>query len=237
MDWIITTSVDKNGKTIYNITVNASLYNNSSTKYSKSDMNNLAAQMKQQVSDVFNVSNPDFEVNMNFNLKVANSLEDIGKNDHVFQVIDQADLVKETNNNSDVLAKTSTPGLSIKMGTDLVNSMLNGTNTDNRTVAHELGHTGGLGEANVKGSKISSTDQRTNIMAQTKFLQLQKIQPSTARSLTNGQIREINYNYKNNMLNHNSPIRSKTTGISVTPARSSVGTMPIVRFNYKKVWK
>jgi len=48
MDWVITTE-QKDGKTIYHITVNAALYNNSSTNYSQKQMNQLADKIKSTV--------------------------------------------------------------------------------------------------------------------------------------------------------------------------------------------
>jgi len=72
MDWQITTE-EKDGKTIYHITVNAVLYNNSSTNYDSKTMNSLADKMKDQVNNAFNVSGDGYSVDMKFNLKTVTS--------------------------------------------------------------------------------------------------------------------------------------------------------------------
>ena len=203
MDWQITTE-EKDGKTIYHITVNAVLYNNSSTNYDSKTMNSLADKMKDQVNNAFNVSGDGYSVDMKFNLKTVTSADDIKLTDHVFQIVDQGSVGSDLNGNADV------NGLNIKMTTSTVNSVL--TNKNNRTIAHELGHTGGLLDANLyqEQSKNLGVDLSTNLMSQSKYVQRVGGDFVNANDLTRGQINAINSSYLNGNLNTKSPVYIKS---------------------------
>jgi hypothetical protein len=200
MDWVITTE-QKDGKTIYHITVNAALYNNSSTNYSQKQMNQLADKIKSQCMAVFNTSGKGYTVDFKMNLSVAKSVDDIKSTDHVYQIVDQkvegGNLAQADPNNS----------LNIQIGTRFVNGVLGITNdpaVNIRTVAHELGHTGGLDEANKGNAGV--TDIRHNIMAQSYYVLRKGIPLNEVTQLTQGQINMITNNYNQGKLNTASPI-------------------------------
>jgi len=197
MDWTITTE-QKDGQTIYHITVNASLYNNSSTNYSQKQMDQLAGNIKSQCMEAFNTSGKGYSVDFKMNLNVAKSTDDIKSTDHVFQIVDQNVVGKGANGDGEV------NGLNIRMGTTAVNDILNGDN--NRSAAHELGHTGGLDDANInlKQSNQLGVILNTNLMSQSKYVDDHGGDGVNANNLTQGQINYI-YNNRNN-LNQNSPI-------------------------------
>ena len=153
-DWRVQTRYNsETDKIEYQITVNAVIYNNSNNQ--NIDMKQLASSITQQVNAAYTISQKDFVSNMNFNLRVANSLDDIKERDHVIQIVDQSSL--STTANSIVMAESYKNSLDIRVGTNAVNNILN--NNDNRTVAHELGHTGGL--EHKKASDNLMTQKRT----------------------------------------------------------------------------
>lgn len=195
-DWRITTRYNEESRKIeYNMTVNAVLYNNS--KDSNIDMDQLSTAIQQQINEVYNTSGDGFAATMDFNLRIVSSVDEIGDRDHVIQIVDQADLRKSSK--GIVMAKASTPGLNIKLGSVAVSELLNGT--DKRTVAHELGHTGGL-------QHLTGIENVNNLMMQAVEVNKQGGNYSKSTQLDNTQIGLIRDNYINNKLNHNSPIRS-----------------------------
>lgn len=135
---------------------------------------------------------------MDFNLRIASSVDDIGDKDHVFQVVNQVDLSKSPK--GIVQGEASTPGLNIKLGDIAVNNLLIGE--DKRTVGHELGHTGGL-------SHQMGEDKRDNLMMQAVRVQGFGGDYSKSTNLTHDQIKLIRDNYINNKLNLNSPKRNE----------------------------
>ena len=103
-------------------------------------MEKLAQGITAQIMSSFNFKGPGFKVSMDFNLKIANSINDISETDHVFQVVGQSSL--RADENSRALGNAEIYGLNINIGTDVAYDIMSGNNQ--RTAAHELGHTGGL---------------------------------------------------------------------------------------------
>ena len=195
-DWRVQTRYDREtDKIVYQITVNAVIYNNSNNQ--NIDMKQLASSITQQVNAAYTISQKDFVSNMNFNLRVANSLDDIKERDHVIQIVDQSAFNTNSTNKGKTVADASNPGLSIRLGTDLVKDLVNGTNK--RTVAHELGHTGGL--SHMKGS-----ENATNLMMQAIDVEEYGNKYSNATYLNESQVKVIRDNYIHNKLNKNSPL-------------------------------
>ena len=194
-DWRIQTQYNREiDKIEYIITVNAVLYNNSSNR----DINieQLATTIINQVTNVYNISEKSFVAKMNFNLKVVKSVSEIGERDHVIQIVDQ-NLFRKSDSKSEVSAEASLFGLSIRIGTNLVESTLKGDNM--RTIAHELGHTGGLRHLNDKESV-------NNLMMQSYYVDLYKGNYNTATLLYHNQIKAIRDNYINNKLHQYSSL-------------------------------
>ena len=194
-DWRVQTHYNKETKKMeYTMTVNAALYNNSSNQ--DINMEQLSAAITKQVTDAYNISGEDFEVKMNFNLKTVNSVDEIGERDHVIQVVDQ-DKIGSTDPKKIGLAYTKLNSLDIKVGTKAVTDMLN--KNDNRTVAHELGHTGGL-KHEERRKNIN------NVMMQKSMIQSYKEgNPLKANKINHQQIKLIRDNYIHNKLNKHIP--------------------------------
>jgi len=144
-DWVIK-SEEKDGKTIYTITINAKVYNNSGQDL---DMDKLKSNITNQVQSIFSSNNVDgnIEVNTTMNLDVVTSLDDVKDTDHLISI--------ESNSNYDNYAKENGAkypqktngyadigGLKIVIPLRTTEGIIQGTNT--RTISHELGHTGGL---------------------------------------------------------------------------------------------
>ena len=92
-----------------------------------------------------------------------------------------------------VMAETYKNSLDVKIGTKAVSNMLN--NDDNRTFAHELGHSGGLGH----------TMNVENLMTQKKVIQDFDGDYLKATQLNRSQIQTVRDNYIHNKLNRHIP--------------------------------
>jgi RHS repeat-associated protein len=213
-DWIISMR-EVDGKTVFDITMNGKIYNNSSSFYSKDDMEKFKNQIAFQIRTAFGQDNENLQVNVNVNLSVTSSIDDIKKTDHVFQIVDDAKITGKDG----AWAVADTKGLNIRIGKSLADDIIkNGNNT--RTVPHELGHTGGLahphGKAfgsdnkNPNGYADVPTSQRgQNLMSQSWYISQAGTPYGNARQLTNNQYEYIYYQYQNGNLNQNSPVKTK----------------------------
>jgi len=148
-EWKIHTSKGKDGKINVSINITGVILNNSSNK--KIDMSKLRDKIKQQIISRFNFSSKKYNVKTNIDLRNVQSVESINENDHVFELVDQNIL-----GSPKILASSVLGGLHIRIGPRAVAGLLNGTNT--RTIPHEVGHSGGLPDANI--------DNRENVTIQ-----------------------------------------------------------------------
>ena len=173
----------------YKITVRAALINNSNNK--ELDIKTLAGQIVEQVNAAYTISGDDFVSTMDMQLRTVNSVDDIKDTEHVLQIVDQ-DMLTKTDK-SVVMAETYKNSLDVKIGTKAVSNMLN--NDDNRTFAHELGHSGGLGH----------TMNVENLMTQKKVIQDFDGDYLKATQLNRSQIQTVRDNYIHNKLNRHIP--------------------------------
>lgn len=96
-------------------------------------------------------------------------------------------------------------GLNINIGTDLASDIISGKNT--RTAAHELGHTGGLYDANINARGVDRL--LDNLMTQSVYLQDRGINPNSATQLNGHQINTIFENRNN--VNQRTPVKTMPT--------------------------
>ena len=139
---------------------------------------------------------------MNCNLRVASSVDDIKSTDHVFQVVNQADLQSKNSNTSEnlkVLGNNTLGTLNINILDEVANRIIAGK--DKRTIAHELGHSAGL-------PHMGLLEDMNNLMIQSWRIQDAGKDPSKATFLNNGQINLMMHNYINGKINKVSPVRS-----------------------------
>ena len=189
-DWRIQTYYNKEtGKMEYKITVRAVLINNSSNQ--ELDMKGLTEKIVNQVNDAYTTSGDNFTSTMNLQLRTVSSVDDIKDYEHVFQIVDQDQLTKKKG--SVVMAETYMNSLDIRVGTNAVSNMQN--NDDNRTFAHELGHSGGL----------EHTMDAKNLMTQKIIVQRGKENYLKATQLDRSQIQAIRDNYIHKKLNRHIP--------------------------------
>ena len=189
-DWRVQTHYNRETDKIeYKITVRAALINNSNNK--ELDIKTLAGQIVEQVNAVYTISGDDFVSTMDMQLRTVNSVDDIKDTEHVLQIVDQ-DMLTKTDK-SVVMAETYKNSLDVKIGTKAVSNMLN--NDDNRTFAHELGHSGGLGH----------TMNVENLMTQKKVIQDFDGDYLKATQLNRSQIQTVRDNYIHNKLNRHIP--------------------------------
>ena len=189
-DWRVQTHYNRETDKIeYKITVRAALINNPNNK--ELDIKTLAGQIVEQVNAAYTISGDDFVSTMDMQLRTVNSVDDIKDTEHVLQIVDQ-DMLTKTDK-SVVMAETYKNSLDVKIGTKAVSNMLN--NDDNRTFAHELGHSGGLGH----------TMNVENLMTQKKVIQDFDGDYLKATQLNRSQIQTVRDNYIHNKLNRHIP--------------------------------
>ena len=189
-DWRVQTHYNRETDKIeYKITVRAALINNSNNK--ELDIKTLAGQIVEQVNAAYTISGDDFVSTMDMQLRTVNSVDDIKDTEHVLQIVDQ-DMLTKTDK-SVVMAETYKNSLDVKIGTKAVSNMLN--NDDNRTFAHELGHSGGLGH----------TMNVENLMTKKKVIQDFDGDYLKATQLNRSQIQTVRDNYIHNKLNRHIP--------------------------------
>ena len=189
-DWRVQTHYNRETDKIeYKITVRVALINNSNNK--ELDIKTLAGQIVEQVNAAYTISGDDFVSTMDMQLRTVNSVDDIKDTEHVLQIVDQ-DMLTKTDK-SVVMAETYKNSLDVKIGTKAVSNMLN--NDDNRTFAHELGHSGGLGH----------TMNVENLMTQKKVIQDFDGDYLKATQLNRSQIQTVRDNYIHNKLNRHIP--------------------------------
>ena len=193
-DWRVQIFYDEETRRMqYLLTVNAALYNTSNNQ--SLDMKALSDAITKQVVNAYNFSGKDFDVKMNFNLRVIDSADKLKEREHLIQVVNQNEIGSSSPKTMG-RAYTFLHGLDIKVGTVTVSDMLKGS--DNRTIGHELGHTGGLFHKDEKESD-------DNLMLQKSSLQKNQIDPLTANKLERKQIEIIQQNYIHGKLNRRIP--------------------------------
>ena len=207
MSWDDVVVKQENGKTIYSATITGVVYNNSSSNI---DMNAFKDAATQQIKDVFNFSGDNFEVKVDVKLRVANSISDIKEKDHVIQIVN--DLGKDEKGNN-IKGNGDVNGLNIKIGSKYANDIVSGK--DDRTISHELGHTGGLihPKYNYWIGALGEFS-RDNLMSQSDIIGKWGTNPSDARVLTQQQINHI---WNNGNLNSGSALGTRPTISSSFP--------------------
>ena len=151
-------------------------------------MKKLTELIVNQVNTAYTSSSDDeFVSTIDLQLRAVNSVDDIKEYEHVLQIVDQDELTKKSG--SVVMAETYESHLDIKVGMKAISNMLN--KDDNRTFAHELGHSGGLKHRMDVG----------NLMTQKRIIQEKEGNYLKATQLDHSQIRAIRDNYIHNKLN------------------------------------
>ncbi len=191
------------------------LYNNSTQNI---DMHQLNELITKQIENAFTFSGDGFDVSMTANIRTVSNLDDIKSTDHVFQVVESS-IIKDANKGA--IADSDKTGLSVRLGTKLVRDIFASINT--RTVAHEVGHTGGL----------EHTSTLTGLMTQSAYLQQKGISPSSAIKLTRNQINFINDLFQKGKLNNRSPLYSSFCGFGLV-GFSQYAPFPMIEPLFKK---
>jgi hypothetical protein len=193
-DWGIK-KTEKDGKTIYDIKITGAVYNNSGKEI---DMEALKTKMIAQVKDVYgSAADPNTQVNVQVNLRVVNNLKDVGTKDHLISIESDANYDKYagsegkgTNGYADM------GGLKIIIPYRTANGILKDQKDYHRTIAHELGHTGGLhhpsssNSSTVDGVNKYDTNDKNNFMYE-----------KGGKNANANQIKVIYENYTNQRIN------------------------------------
>lgn len=220
-DWKISSNRDNDGVLNINITVTGVVYNASHKDF---DMDKVSAEIKSQLQDVYSFSGKGYKVSMNAQIRSVSSASDINESDHVFVIVDQSFFRAKT-----VLADTDTYGLLIRLGDKLVSRTLEGENT--RSIAHEVGHSGGLHDTNKDRNNLPIKDKNTNLMTQIIGLD-EGVDPNTARGLQVNQLNTIIKNYNKGNLNQRSPV-VKSKHYRMTSSFPFVESYILKKLNYE----
>jgi hypothetical protein len=210
-DWVISMR-ENDGKTVFDITLNGKLYNNSSGTYSKEQMERLKNEMVFQIKTAFGHNDDNLQVNVSVNLEVANSIDDIKKTDHVFQIVDNQKLGAN-------LAAAQLKGLNVRMSKTLADHIISGGD-NTRTLPHEVGHSGGLNHPHGKtfGSEntesngyidVAASQRGQNLMSQSWYVSQAGYPLGNARQVTKNQYEYMYHQYQSGKLNQNSPVKTK----------------------------
>ena len=206
MDWKIHTSKGRNGKTNVSINFSGVIVNNSSNKHL--NLTDIRDKIKQQIISRYSLSSKKYNVKMNVDLRVVNSVDEISTKDIVFDIVNQ-----NVFGNQSVLANSDVGGMHIRIGPRAIKGLLDGTNT--RTIPHEVGHSAGLLDANIENN--GKIDLLTNLMTQTGYLRSHKVQEYTkVGNISDYQIERIISKYKNGELNRNTPIGYRVQFINLS---------------------
>lgn len=182
-EWKIFSYRDDDDKLHINMRITGVVYNVSSEKF---NMTAVRQGMSSQIEDVFSLNGKGFEISMATDIREVSSLDEINDKDHVFAIVDQSYFEDGT------VANSQPSGLVIALGAELINMTLDGRN--NRSIAHEVGHTGGLSHPNNIKNKFYIPDRKNNLMTQTKY--------GKGRNLEINQFNSIIYSYNNGKLNN-----------------------------------
>ena len=185
-EWNISSYRDKDNMLHIDIKISGVVYNASSEKF---DMTAVRQAISAQIEDVFKMNGDGYMVSITTDIRVATSIEEIEHKDHVFAIVDQSYFEKST-----TLANSIPNGLTIALGVNVVNMTLNGKN--NRSIAHELGHTGGLIHPNDIKNPLYIPNRNNNIMTQTRH--------GNGREFNVNQLNWIIQQYNDGGLNKNS---------------------------------
>ena len=135
-DWQITIT-QVNGYTYIDIVITGAVYNLSGQTL---DMARLRSEMECQLEQVFRYNTPTMQIRTTANLRVVNSLAEVGETDHLIAILTDEDTNAiagfETRGISDI------GGLKIVLPLSTAKGILNGS--EQRTLSHEFAHTAGL---------------------------------------------------------------------------------------------
>ena len=185
-DWSIYSYRDEDDKLHIMMKITGVVYNASNEKF---DMGAVRDAISSQIEDVFTFSGNGFSVSMTTDIRAVSSVDEVNDKDHVFAIVDQSEF-NDLNSAADAVPN----GLTIRFGTTIAKQIIDGTN--DRTIAHELGHTAGLHHPNEKRNKLQITNRRNNLMTQTRFAA-----KNDNRHLHVNQLNSIIRSYNNGELN------------------------------------
>ncbi len=171
-DWIITMSTDDDGNTTYNITINVAIMNSSESNF---DSNKVIAAVKNQFNSAFGISEKNKDgtttnVNITTNARSITNIDELGKSEHLLEIKNDKDL-------SGAAGIAPFGGLRLYVKASRVAEAVNSEDEYN-TIAHEMGHTGGLYHPDdfgttflgvnfggtPKDQRLTSKDDRDNLM-------------------------------------------------------------------------
>jgi len=205
-DWTITFTTDNNGHSMYNILFTGAVLNSSHNK--NLDVNALAQQMQKQIENMFSgliEKNSDGSVKIGIEahaiIGAINDKKELLKTQSLFEVKDKTDAdFNSLRPGYDVVAKAKN-GKEISINESYVGDIISGKN--NKTIPHEVGHTGGLRHPNMDNNSylwglIETTGQTANAPA-SNFMRQGTI--STPTGPTKEQIQRIYWLYYSGDLN------------------------------------
>lgn len=190
-DWGFKVVTDKNGTTTVFVKVTAAVINSSSKPV---DVEKMASVIKSQVTSAFTFgsceNNKITNVIMDIDVRAISNVDELKSTDHLFEIVDPGKLsfVDET-----------TPGYGVDKRVYLNSKHLNLMKAGLiKTIAHELGHTGGLlhpeSSSSPEDQKMKDGEDDKNLMHQSSYKARKNNGDMKGQNLTLKQINIIKKN-------------------------------------------
>jgi len=231
--WDITKS-EKDGKTIYTITLTVAVYDTTSDK--SIDTKQLSEKIKMEVESVFSEENlegaENVIINTTVNIRTITNASELNSDDHLIIIKDDADYDNMEKDLEGTKGVADFKGQRIFLPKTTAAAIIDGTNT--RTISHEFGHTAGLyhpqdtGKDGVNGYIKEDHD---NLMYQYWFPKSKGIDPNDAIKLNLTQYEIMYKNFKNGELNKQTQYKTVWKKMPSPPGSQS----PYVLVPYKKI--
>ena len=209
-DWSFDVNKDKKGNWHVNINFTGSILNSSVEKFSKQELNDFAKAVSSQFEAAFSQTfkNEDGSktiVNATANIDVINDKSNLADNSTLLEIRNQDDDAFKTDNQNEKIVASAENGKLVLFNASSVNDLYNGNN--NKTIAHEIGHTGGLRHPKEDKENLTPTifpfvpARYTNFMNQNIDFKTPK-DAKKFTGVTKGQIQRIYNLYSNGFLNN-----------------------------------
>lgn len=189
-DWEVEKTENKDGTTNYNVTVNAALLNHSGDN--NLDVEALQNSIKKQIESVYNTEDNGVTINTKLNIRLVNSINEVKDSEHLIAVM--GDKEYDDLGFSNAKGAGDLGGLKIVIPNRTALETIAGNN--NRTIAHELGHTGGLYHPEkgiIQGVNTYDKNDGNNLMYPSSI--------TSGTALKSAQIHTIYQNYVKGRIN------------------------------------
>ena len=133
-------------------------------------MDDLRNSIITQLESIYHYSDKNMEVKMSADIRTVKNLNSVKPTDHIIAICNNSDFEKNTIKgiNYSTLADTYPKSLVVRLTPHLANQTISGANK--RSIAHEIGHSGGLLDNNDPKNSLNVKSPDVNLMTQIRYL-------------------------------------------------------------------